>query len=161
MKLKRRTIWTIGTVAALGVVAVLLTLIAAGILVLPGASPTPVNVTSVEFYLVQGTNASGNPWFGPSPIIYSGAANSLPFTVAPGASFSEALSLENFDNAPHTLYSISAAAPFKYVGSSPALPVVVPALEDSALMDMTFTAPSTPGASVVLVATLSLVPPTQ
>lgn len=159
MRLKRRNLWTIGVVVAVGFVAVLLVLIGAGVLVLPsGSTPARVTVASANFDLVQGTNASGKPWFGPSPIVYSGAVNGFPFTVAPGGSFSLALSLDNYDDAAHTLYSVTATAPFHYVSSSPGVPVVIPANEDSALMDMVFTAPSTGGTTLTIQVTLDLEP---
>ncbi len=117
VKIKRRHLWTIAVATAATVLVVLLILIAAGALVVPGtSSPAPVSVTSVQFTILQGTNASGNPWFGPSTVVYTGLANGYPFTVSPGGGFSVPITFENYDSSPHTLYSISAAAPFSFAG---------------------------------------------
>jgi hypothetical protein len=160
MRAKRRTLITIGMITAAGVLAVLLVLIAAGVLVLPSTSPpSPVTINSVQFNIVQGTNASGNPWFGHSPVIYSGTYNGTPFSVSPKATFNETLSLDNYDSAPHTIYSVSAFDPFTFVSSHPVLPAEVPADEDSAPLTMTFQAPSASGTYVLIVNINTLPPP--
>ncbi|MGI0155251.1 MAG: hypothetical protein ACREDE_03860 [Thermoplasmata archaeon] len=145
---------------AAGALVILLIGIAAGILVVPGHStPAPVQVSSVQFTLVQGTNASGNPWFGPSPVIYQGIQNGYPYSISPGKSFTVPLVLENFDTQSHTIYSISAAAPFTFTGSDPAAPVLVPAGTDDALLQLTFTAPSSAGSTLTLFVTINFLGP--
>jgi hypothetical protein len=160
--LRRRQIWTIGVAAAVTVLAVLLILIAAGVLVLPGtAAPTPVSVISVQFTILQGTNSSGNPWFGPSMFSYTGLANGYPFSVAPGGGFSVPVTFENYDDAPHTLYSIDVQSPFLFAGSSPTLPQTLRALQDDAYLLIYVTAPSTAGASLTLFVTINALPPSS
>ena len=145
--------------AALFVVA-LLVLVGLGYLVLPGTPPpAPVTVTSVRFTIVQGTNASGLGWFGPSAFNYSGAANGYPFTVAAGGTFTISVTLWNHDNQAHTIYSAAAGAPFRVSSTAPSLPVGVAAMEDDALIQIGLVAPSTPGASLVLMVTIDTTPP--
>jgi hypothetical protein len=116
-------------------------------------------VTSVRFTLLQGTNASGFGWFGPNIINYTGIVNGYPFTVAAGAAFSVPLVLENFDNRTHTIYSVTAGTPFTFTSSTPTLPASLLALEDSAVLQLGFIAPSNPGASLTLFVTVNALPP--
>ena len=158
MNRRRRRLWTILVSAAAALVAVLVALIATGYLVLPSASPSqPVTVTGLSVTLVQGTNASGGEWFGPSHYGYSGI-NGFPYTIGAGQSFQIPITLENYDNASHTLSRVVAASPFHTLGCSPNVPVPVPALEDDATLEVTVGAPSTSGLSTVLNLTIYFVP---
>lgn len=160
MKVRRRTLWTIAVAVTAAVLVALLVLISIGVLVLPGApAPAPVSVTSAQFTLLQGTNASGNGWFGPSSFSYSGVVNGYPFSVAPGATFSISVTWTNYDSNPHTIYSISVAAPFAFVRSSPSVPATLYGLEDDAFMQIYVTAPNSPGASLSVFLTVNAIPP--
>ncbi len=160
MKVRRRTLWTIGVAAAAAVLVVLLLLISIGVLVLPGTpAPAPVSVNSAQFTILQGTNASGNGWFGPSSFSYTGVVNGYPFKVAPGATFTVSVTWTNYDDNPHTLYSISVAAPFAFSKSSPSLPATLYALEDDAFMQIYVVAPNSAGASLTLFVTVNALPP--
>ena len=157
MKLRRRHFWTIAVGIAAVLLVVLLSLIALGVLVLPGGSgPAPVTVTAVDFTLQQGTlsrpcgNASEPGWFGASTFMYTGVAGNPFVVVAPGGSFSVPLELENYDNNPHTLYSVQADAPFTVTSTSPTLPANLYACQDDALLEIYFTAPTTAGATLTL-----------
>ncbi len=154
MKLKARQIWTLAVIAGALVLVVVISLIAAGVLVLPGTpAPSPVTVTEVTVNVLQGKNASGDPWFGPSPFNYTGVANGYPYHVSPGASFTIAVSLNNVDRSNHTIYSIIAAPPFTLIGCHPnpdPTPVIVPALSDDVFFQLSFTAPNSAGASLGL-----------
>lgn len=160
MRIRRRYLWTIAVAIVAVVLALLLVLIATGILVLPSSgSPAPVSVTSVQFTVLQGTNASGLGWLGPSTFNYSGAANGYPFKVAPGATFSIPIEWRNYDGSPHTLYSITAQTPFAFSSSSPALPATLTAYQDDAFMQVYVTAPNSAGASLTLFLTINAYPP--
>jgi hypothetical protein len=158
MKIKRRTWWTIGVAIAAGVLAIVLLLIAANILVLPSSSPATVNVNSIQFTIIQGTNASGNPWFGPSHFNYSGVYNSYPFQVATGGSFSIPVELENYDSMPHTLYSVEIAAPFTLISTDPNLPQVIQKNTDETTLFVDIKAPGSAGTDVVYM-TIDTLPP--
>jgi hypothetical protein len=161
IRLRRRTLWTIAVGVAATVLVVLLILIAAGVLVVPGtASPSPVSVSSVQFTIEQGTNKSGNGWFGPNTITYTGLANGYPFRVAPGDGFSVPITFENYDSAPHTLYNITVQPPFAFAGSSPTLPQTLRAYQDDAYLLIDVTAPSAPGATLTLFIFINAIPPT-
>lgn len=160
MQMRRRTLWTIAVAVVAVVLAVLLILIAFGFLVLPGsAPPAPVTISAVQFTLLQGTNASGNGWFGPSTFTYTGIYNGFPFHVSPGGSFSVPVILENFDDNPHTLYSVSVQPPFLFESTSPALPQTMVALQDDALLTIYAKAPSSPGETLELFVTINALPP--
>jgi hypothetical protein len=162
LRIRRRTAWTIAVGVAATVLVVLLILIAAGVLVVPGTgAPAPVNVSSVQFKILQGTNVSGNGWFGPSVITYTGLANGYPFQVAPGGGFSVPITFENYDSMPHTLYSISVAGPFTFAGSSPTLPQTLRAYQDDAYLMIDVTAPSTSGVTLSLFIEINALPPTS
>ncbi len=163
MKVRRRTLWTIGVAVAAAVLVALLALIALGVLVLPGTpGPAPVSVTSVQFTVLQGTNASGNGWLGPSSFSYSGVVNGYPFDVAPGGTFTVSVTWTNYDSNPHTIYSVSVAAPFAFSRTTPALPATLSANQDDALMQIYVVAPngsSAAGASLTLFVTVNALPP--
>lgn len=160
MRIRRRHLWTIAVAIVAVVLALLLVFIATGILVLPThGSPAPVSVTAVQFTVLQGTNASGLPWLGPSSFNYSGAANGYPFQVAPGAKFSVPVEWRNYDGSPHTLYSITAQSPFTFASSSPALPATLTAYQDDAFMQIYVLAPNSAGAHLTLFLTINAYPP--
>ena len=160
MKVRRRTLWSIAVGVTAAVLVVLLVLIWYGVLVLPGApAPAPVSVTSAQFTLLQGTNASGNGWFGPSAFSYSGVVNGYPVNVAPGGTFSISVTWTNYDSSAHTIYSISVAAPFTFVRSSPSLPATLYGLEDDAFMQIYVSAPNSAGLSLSVYVTVNALPP--
>jgi hypothetical protein len=160
VKIRRRTVWTIAVAVVATVLVILLILIAAGALVVPGAAPpSPVTVTSVQYTILQGTNASGNGWFGPNVVTYSGPANGFPVKLSPGAQFTEWFTIINFDSSPHTVYSVAVQAPFTFVQSSPGLPQTLKALQDDADLEIFLTAPSTAGATGTLFITIDALPP--
>lgn len=160
MKIRKRTLYTIGVAVAVIVLAVLLLLIAEGVLILPGtAGPAPVSVNAVQYTILQGTNASGNGWFGPNQVTYSGAVNGFPYKENPGATFSVSIELRNFDSQEHTLYSVSVSAPFVFSSTTPGLPAEIPAGTDDALLQIYVTAPSSPGTTLTLFVTLNALPP--
>jgi hypothetical protein len=153
-------LWTIAVAIGALVIVALLILIAVGVLVLPGtAPPAPVNVSSVQFTLLQGTNASGYPWFGPYTFTYTGLANGYPFSAPPGGTFTIPVILENYDNATHTIYDVTVGGPFTLKGTSPALPLTSPALDDNIILNLTVVAPSNPGATLTMFVTINLLPP--
>ncbi|MGC2359526.1 MAG: hypothetical protein WA691_04390 [Thermoplasmata archaeon] len=156
MKVKRRHLWTIVVAVATIILLVLLSLIALGYLVLPGAAPpAPVEVNQIDFTLDQGTNSSGYGWFGPNTFNYTGIANGYPYSVAGGAAFTVPLILENYDNNSHPIYSISVEAPFTLTGTTPVLPVTIPALLDDASFQLDFRAPSSPGVTLTMFVTIN------
>jgi hypothetical protein len=156
VKRDTRKLWTLAVVAGACVLAVIVGLILAGVLVLPGApAPAPVTVTQADFTIQQGDNSSGGPWFGPSNFSYSGAANGFPYEVEPGTVFTIAVSLYNHDNQSHTISSIFAAYPFRVTGTDPSTPQLVPALEDDALFDVSILVPDTAATSYVVALTIS------
>jgi hypothetical protein len=161
LKLKHRQLWTIAVGVGAIIVVALLVLVALGILVLPGTpAPAQVTVTEVQFTILQGgANSTGFGWFGQGTFNYSGVVNGYPFTVAPGGSFTVPVTLENFDNNSHVIYSVQAAGAFIFKGSTPTLPATVPALEDDAALIFAFVAPSNPGASLTLSVTINTLPP--
>ena len=144
------------------ILLVIVVLIALGDLVLPGTpAPAPVTIQQVNFTILQGTNSTGANWFGPSHFSYSPVNHTLgyPFQVKAGGGFSIPVVLENFDNATHTIYSVTAGAPFTFITSKPLLPSSLMPLQDSAVLDMNFTAPNSPGSTLVLFVTLDALPP--
>jgi hypothetical protein len=160
VRLRKRQLWTIVVVVAVAVLVVIIALIGLGYLVLPG-TPAPAKITleQVNFTIVQGTNRSGANWFGPSHFSYAGLQNGYPFKVASGGTFNISLVLENFDSADHSIYSVSAATPFVFHTSTPVLPAVVLGDTDSAVLQMTFSAPNSPGATLTLFVTVNALPP--
>jgi hypothetical protein len=148
------------------VVVALLILVAVGVLVLPGtAGAAPVRVNAVEFTIEQGTNSSGFGWFGQSDFSYTGLANGYPFTPTAGSPFNVSIYLDNYDSVSHTVYSVTAGAPFTFKGSNPALPATIPPGvagpegPEGVYLEVTFVAPSTPGANLTLFVTINTIPP--
>jgi len=158
MKLRRSRLLEFAVVGATAVVVVLLVLIGIGYLVLPASTVAPVTVSGTRYSILEGTNASGHFWFGPNNLSYPGL-NGYPLSVAPGSSFGVPIVLWNHDFVNHTVYSVFVDSPFVYHGSHPAVPIVVPAGEDSANFVFTISAPSDPGASLVLSITINTLNP--
>ncbi len=154
MKIKRTHFWTIVVAIVTVALVVLLVLIAVGDLVLPGkGAPAPVTVDMVKFTILQENNASGLPWFGPSNFTYTGLANGYPFVVAPGATFTLPVGLENYDSISHTIYSMNPDPPFTLVSCYPSLPFVVPPVlheDDGGNFDLTIQAPSSSGQTLTM-----------
>jgi hypothetical protein len=152
--------WTVGVAVAAAVLLVFVVLVTLGTLVLPGSgSQREVTVTEVQFTIVQGVNAKGQGWFGASSFVIKGASNGYPLSVAPGASFTLAVPLDNFDTVSHTLYSALPGAPFAFLRSSPVFDVTVPARGGEAVVYLTYVAPSSPGASLSMSVTINAEPP--
>jgi hypothetical protein len=158
MKLRRRRLVSLGVVAATAVVVVLVALIGLGYLVLPQSASAPITISETQWTILEGTNASGGYWFGPNTLSYPGL-NGYPLSVAPGSTFGVPIVLWNHDNANHTVYSVLVGLPFTYVRSDPPVPIVVPAGEDSASFEFWVTAPSEPGASLMVTITINALNP--
>ena len=160
--LRRRTLrrlLTIGLIVAAVVVVVLLILIASGILVLPSKSPAPVTITYVHLTVIENVTAGGYPWFGPTSRSIN-FTNGFPLQVAPGKTFSVVwANFANLDSVPHTLNGLSwtttPAASVTKAATLPALPYTVPAEANDNNLQITFTVPSTPGATYIVNAVLS------
>jgi hypothetical protein len=153
-KLSRRQWWTVAVVVAAGLLLVLLGLIATGVLVLPAAGPpAPVKIQEVCVTWEQGTNASGDPWFGPSPYCLTGVGENLPYTSAPGSVVNIPIPVLNYDQVSHTIYSVQVGAPFVLQRTVPPLPYVVTSIRvnpegiDGGL-DTYIVLPSTPGVAL-------------
>jgi hypothetical protein len=158
VRIRKRTLWSIGVAVAAAVLVVLLVFIALGILVLPTSTPAPVSVNATQVTVLQGTNSGGAPWLGPSPFTISGAVNGYPIKVAPGATFWISVEWNNNYSSSTTIYSITAASPFVYAQSSPALPATLAAGQDDAFMQIYVTAPSTAGVTLTLFLTINTLP---
>jgi hypothetical protein len=158
VKLRRRRFLGYAIVAAAAVVVLLLVLIALGYLVIPTSPSSPVRITATEYTILEGTNSSGGYWFGPDSLSYPGF-NGYPGNFTPGSTFGVPIALYNYDSQNHTVYSVAVNPPFKFVGSNPPLPCVVPAGEDSANFEFTVSVPNSPGASLVLSVTINTVSP--
>ncbi|MGD0257829.1 MAG: hypothetical protein ABSB90_08140 [Thermoplasmata archaeon] len=126
---------------AAGVVAILVVLVATGVLFLPPSGTTEVRIVGVEWTIEQGTTASGFGWFGPNTINQTDTAG-LPFSVSPGNSFVLVLGLSNLDSVNHTIHSVTATSPFVVTSTTPATPRVVLAGEDDWFLRVFLTAPS-------------------
>jgi hypothetical protein len=126
-KLPRRTLLltTLFAVAA-GVLLILLSLIALGYLVLPGAPPPKLTVSEVQWTILQGTTSSGRGWFGPNETWNQ--SDGYPLVVREGHAFTVAWTPPNFDNQPHTVYTIFVNSPYEWLSgqSLPPLPTSVP-----------------------------------
>lgn len=140
--------------AAAVVVALLLVLISLGYLVLPSASPAPVNIVRTHYTILEGTSASGQYWFGldgnfSDQLTYPDF-DGYPANLTPGGTFGVPIVLWNNDTVNHTIYSVGVNAPFVLVRSDPALPIVVPTGVDDASFVFTVRVPNQPGASLGL-----------
>jgi len=125
---RRRLLSLLIGIAAI-VVVVLLVLIAFGILRFASASTPNVTVDSAEWQILQGNTSFGIGWFGPSSRNISDA-DGLPVTVASGGTFSMSLSISNLDSVNHTIYSVTAAAPFRVTGYITGVGVVRPGSDE-------------------------------
>jgi hypothetical protein len=160
-KLSRRQWWTVAVVVGAGVLIVILGLIATGVLVLPPTGPAaPVQIEKVEVNWMQGSNASGDPWFGESEYNLTGVGNNLPYSSAPGSVVNIPIPVLNYDQVNHTIYSITVGAPFTLQRTLPPLPYVVasyvynPEGIDGGLMTFVVL-PSTPGVTLDLIVTIN------
>jgi hypothetical protein len=160
-KLSRRQWWTVAVVVAVGVLIVILGLIAAGVLVIPpNGPPAPVKIQVVCVTWLQGTNASGQPWFGPSNFCLSGVGNNLPYSSAPGSAVNVPIPVLNYDQSSHTIYSVEVGPPFTLQRTLPPLPYVVnsyttnPEGIDGGLMTFVIL-PSSPGEALGLNITIN------
>jgi len=159
VKRLRRHFWTILIAIGAAVLIVLLALIAFGVLTLPGKAPPTVTIARTQVQIVQGTTASGQPWFGPSVFNITGGANGYPISLSPGQNFSIWVILQNFDTQSHTLYSAQSLTPFTLAKTIPTLPATVTAGQDDAGLQLFLIAPSTPGSNLVLYVTINAVGP--
>ncbi len=152
----RRRLIGLGVVIGAVVVALLVVLIALGVLVLPAQPAAQVTVSSVHWTLVQGSTGHGFGWFGPSEFNYTYPA--YPVEVPPGHTFVVVWTFSNHDLSSHSIVSISAASPFRFVSSQPSIvpPLNVPAGEDSGLLDLTIQAPNDGGATFSLALTVTI-----
>lgn len=153
---RRRLVFLLVAVAAV-IVVVLLLLIALGVLVLPASTPTPVTVTSVTVKIIEGTTATGAPWFGQTQINYTGAEG-YPYQIGPGKSWSVPIeSLTNFDSQNHSIYTVTPTSPFVIQKTIPTIPksgLLFLPHEDEYALSIYVTAPNTPGRSYALTLTL-------
>lgn len=140
-RFSRRRAVEIAVGVVTGIVVVLLVLIGIGVLVLPSSGPASVTVTEVQWTIHQGTTGLGYGWFGPSTVNVTDA-DGLPLAVASGTTFSLSLVLSNIDTSNHTIESVSAAGPFRVVGTSPGLPSTVPSGSDDWSLFVTVAAPA-------------------
>lgn len=115
LSIARRRILSILIAIAAIVVVILLVLIAIGILRLPTPSPPQVTVNSAQWQILQGNTSFGFGWFGPS-VRNVTDSDGLPITVNSGGSFVMTLVISNLDKVNHTIYSVTAAAPFRVSG---------------------------------------------
>jgi len=157
-----RRVINFAVIAAAIIVVVLVVLIAGGVLVLPGSSPAPVTITSVEIHVEQGNTSSGSPWFG------TGSLNTTytigyPAQIKAGSTFDVPTSLVNYDSHNHSLQTVQIhsrpSANSQFVSSSPALPVNIPVGFETQDFTVYISAPSTPGVSYVLVVVISAITP--
>jgi hypothetical protein len=155
-RLSRRQWWTVAVVVAVGILVVILGLIAAGVLVIPPTGPAAdVKIQVVCVSLIQGNNASGDPWFGASHFCLTGVGNNLPYSSPPGSSVNIPVPILNYDQVNHTIYSVQAGPPFQVQRTLPPLPYVVDSYRtnpegiDGGLM-VFVVLPSSPGAALGL-----------
>jgi hypothetical protein len=147
-KMRRAIAAAVVAVAAL--LVVLVVLVAAGVLVLPSNNPKPVTITSVTLHILQGGVSNGSGWFGPSYVNYSAATGQeYPVSVAPGGTWGVSWGFLNLDNsgASHTIYSVTANAPFTIASTTPPMPDVIPPGSDHNTLSIVVAAPSTAGAT--------------
>lgn len=152
---------TIAVAAAAAIVVVLLVLIAGGILVLPSHAAAPVTISYVQIHVLEGNTSGGVPWFGPGSPEKNYTAG-YPIQLAAGSNVDVPMYFFNYDNVSHSLETVQATSiPKEYVpvtSTSPSLPVKIPPSPES-IEGQNFlvyvTIPSTPGATYVLVVTVS------
>ena len=176
MKLRRGRLLNWLLVAASILVVVLVALISLGYLVIPGSPAAPITITSTQYTIIEGSNASGCYWFyfpgtGASctydhsywngvcsgrecNLTYPGV-NGYPTTVAPGSTFSVLFPMWNRDTSAHNVTAVDVGAPFIWVRANVAIPTPIPAGYDDANFVFYITAPSSPGASLALIFTIA------
>ncbi|HYB79968.1 MAG TPA: hypothetical protein VEG66_09480 [Thermoplasmata archaeon] len=163
-RLRRALTIAIAAVAVL--VVVLLVLIADGVLVLPGHSASPVTISYVQIRVLEGNTSAGTPWFGvgsPEKNYTSG----YPAQLTAGSTVDVPTFFLNYDtNYTHTLRTVTATTiPKEYIPITqtvPALPIpILPWSEepDGQNFLVYVTLPSTPGATYVLIITVSAIAP--
>jgi hypothetical protein len=117
------------------------------------ASTAEVTVTGATFHIVEGKMADDFYYFGPPEVNYT---TGFPFTTTPGAQFTIAFEVDNFDTEfTHSIITAQVDPPFLLVSTSPTLPAAFETLDDSLLI-FTFEAPQASG-SYALNATLETV----
>jgi hypothetical protein len=141
--LRRWITWAV--IAAAIVVAVLVALVAGGVLVLFSNSPTPVTISSVHLVIQEDNTSSGVGWFGPWSINYT-QAEGFPIQVAPGNTFSIVWeNVINFDSVPHSIYRVTSSPPFTIASTLPALAHTVPQDSGDFNLAISVGVPSSPG----------------
>jgi len=133
--------WELLLGAATALVAVLLALVATGVLVLPPPAPATVTIVGVDWTIEEGTTSLGYGWFGPNEINLT-ETDGLPFEVASGGAFVLVLALSNLDSVNHTIHSATAVPPFNVTGTNPALPRIVLSGEDDWFLRVSLDAPT-------------------
>ena len=155
LSLARRRLLSILIAVAAIVVVVLLILIAIGVLRLPTPSPPQVTVNAAQWQILQGNTSFGFGWFGPSTRNVTNT-DGLPITVNSGGSFVMSLVVSNLDKVNHTIYSVTAAAPFRVSGYIEGVGTEVRPGSDEWLVEVTVVAPSvSSNASYTLLLTMN------
>jgi len=162
-RLRRALTVAIAAVAVL--VVVLLILIADGVLILPGHTSAPVTISYVQIRVLEGNTSAGEPWFGPtSP--EKNYTSGYPIQLAAGSNVDVPTFFFNYDNVTHTLRTVTATTiPRESVPVTktvPLLPIsILPSPESIEGQNFLVyvTIPSTPGATYVLVITISAIAP--
>jgi len=156
---------TIAIAAVAVLVVVLLILIADGVLILPGHSPAPVTISYLQVRVLEGNTSGGEPWFGPSSP-EKNFTSGYPIQIAAGSNVDVPTYFFNYDDVNHTLRTVTATTiPSEYVpvtSTVPSLPVTVlpsPESIEGQSLFVYVTIPSTPGATYVLVVTVSAIAP--
>lgn len=149
---RRQWVWTALFAVALAVLVFLLVLIGVGYLRLPSTSSTgaQVTVTAVDWTIEQGTNGHGIGWFGKSQFNYTGATGWFPPTFAAGSELQVSWSISNFDTVNHTVYTVTAGAPFSVARTLPVLPMNVNVGDDGNTLGVWVTTSSSTSGSYVL-----------
>jgi len=126
-------------------VVVIVVLVAFRGAIFPASSPAQSGVTAtvpgLELKIVQGTTSGGIPWFGPSPVNYS-ASGDFPAAVASGGTFTVGWTFSNYDDVPHTIFSITVNSPYTFVATNPGLPYNAPSEGRSLHLEITFQVPA-------------------
>jgi len=134
-------------------IVILLALLALGVLVFPSAGSQTVEVTGVQWTIVQGTTSNGIGWFGPSTFNYT-QVDGYPINVTVGHTVGIPWSFSNYDVVNRTIIGVVVGSPFVFVGSSPAFPVSVPSGTDDAFLSVTVRVPDQGGASLEIYLTV-------
>jgi len=155
---------TVAIAAVAVLVVVLLILIADGVLIIPGHTPAPVTISYVQIRVLEGNTSGGEPWFGPDPV--KNYTSGYPIQLTAGINVDVPTFFFNYDNVTHTLRTVTATTiPQQYVPVTktvPALPIpILPSPESIEGQNFLVyvTIPPTPGATYVLVVTISAIAP--